>query len=326
MHTSSTLDPRTMAQKRARPSVGVVISHPEKVLFPDDGITKGELAAYYARVAPLMLPHLVGRPVTMERFPSGVGQPGFLQKSVSRGFPEWLQRVEVPKKDGSVHYPLVQDTRSLLWLANQNCITPHVWTSRVPDLYHPDVCIFDFDPSEDDPGMLRQAVLGLRALLEELQLASWIKTSGSKGFHVAVPMDGKSGYEEVLAFAHAVGEVLVARDPRNLTLEFSKAERGGRIYVDVGRNTPSATFAAAYAVRSKSGAPVSAPCTWDEVADGQIGPRSLDLRSMPRRIEALGDVWADLDQHPYSASDALARLSPEIARLPPSERRSRGRW
>ena len=111
-----------------------MISHPEKVLFPEDGITKGELAGYYEAIAPLMLPHIRNRPVTMERYPAGIGKPGFMQKDVSRGFPEWLQRIEVPKKGGVVHHPLVTDTKSLLWLANQNCITPHVWTSRAPNL------------------------------------------------------------------------------------------------------------------------------------------------------------------------------------------------
>src|SRR5438067_7240263 len=134
-----------------------MITHPEKVLFPDDGITKGELASYYEAVAPLMLPHIRGRPVTMQRYPSGIGAPGFMQKDVSRGFPDWLERVEVPKKDGTVHHPIVGDARSLLWLANQNCITPHVWTSRVPHLYQPDICVFDLDPSADEPDILRNA-------------------------------------------------------------------------------------------------------------------------------------------------------------------------
>ena len=111
-----------------------MITHPEKVLFPDDGITKGELAAYYEAIAPVMVPHIRARPVTMERYHRGIAEKGFFQKDVSRGFPEWLERVEVPKKGGTVHYPLVGDTRSLLWLANENCITPHVWTARAPNL------------------------------------------------------------------------------------------------------------------------------------------------------------------------------------------------
>src|SRR5207245_4562633 len=131
-----------------------VITHPDKVLFPEDGITKRELADYYERVAPLMVPHMRARPVTMERYPAGIGVKGFMHKDVSKGFPQWLQRVEAPKKDGTVHYPLVTDTRSLLWLANQNCITPHVWASRAPRLFQPDICVFDLDPAEEAPDVL----------------------------------------------------------------------------------------------------------------------------------------------------------------------------
>ena len=179
-----------------------MITHPEKVLFPDDGITKGAVAAYYEAVASIMLPHIKGRPITMERYPSGIGHKGFIQKDVSKGFPSWLERVEVPKKDGTVHHPVVGDTRSLLWLANQNCITPHVWTSRAPDFNHPDICVFDLDPSKEDPEALRAAALALRDLLSELGLESWVKTSGSKGFHIVVPLDGKADFGAVHGFAH----------------------------------------------------------------------------------------------------------------------------
>ena len=142
-----------------------MITHPDKVLFPDDGITKGELAAYYQAVAPVMVPHIRGRPVTMERYPSGIGNKGFMHKDVTKGFPAWLERVEVPKKDGTVHHAIVNDVRALLWIANQNTITPHVWSSRVPNLYYPDICVFDLDPSEDDPQALASAALALRDLL-----------------------------------------------------------------------------------------------------------------------------------------------------------------
>jgi bifunctional non-homologous end joining protein LigD len=275
-----------------------VITHPEKVLFPEDGITKGELASYYEAIAPIMVPHIRARPVTMERYPAGIGEPGFMQKNVSKGFPEWLERAEVPKKGGTVRHPLVCDTRSLLWLANQNTITPHVWTSRAPNLRQPDICVFDLDPSEDDPDVLRATALGLRVLLNELALTSWVKTSGSKGFHIVVPLDGKAGFGEVWRFANAVGTVLVKRDPQHLTQEFSKADRGGRILIDTGRNGYSATFAAPYAVRAKTGAPVSAPCTWEELERGEVGPRTFTLRTMASRIAGVGDLWSDMRGQP----------------------------
>jgi bifunctional non-homologous end joining protein LigD len=286
----------------------MVITHPEKILFPEDKITKGELAAYYQTIAPIMLPHIVRRPVTMERFPAGIQKKGFLQKDVSKGFPQWLERVEVPKKDGVVHHPIVTDTESLLWLANQNSITPHVWVSRAPDVYYPDICVFDLDPSIDDAGMLRAAALGLRELLEELGLPSWVKTSGSKGFHIVVPLDGKAEIGEVERFAHSVGTLLVRRDPKNLTQEFHKADRGARILIDTGRNGWSATHAAVYAVRAKAGAPVSAPCTWEELESGKVGPRTFTLRNMGDRIEEVGDLWSGMRRRRRSLQRALLKL------------------
>lgn len=272
----------------------IPISHPDKVLFPEDGITKGELAEYYEEIAPVMLPHIRRRPVTMERFHRGIGEPGFFQKDVSKGFPAWLERVEVPKKGGVVHHPIVTDARSLVWLANQNSITPHVWGSRSPDLMHPDVCVFDLDPSVDDEKAVRRAALWLRDFLEELGFTSWIKTSGSKGFHIAIPLDRKTHINEVERFAHRVGAALVARHPKALTQEFHKKDRGARILVDTGRNGYSATFAAAYAVRAKAGAPVSAPCNWSEIENGKIGPRTFHVRNMRERVESVGDLWSGL--------------------------------
>ena len=286
-----------------------MISHPDKILFPGDGITKGELASYYEMIAPVMLPHLRGRPITMERYHRGITAPGFFQKDVVKGFPEWLERVEVPKKDGTVHHPIANDARSLLWLANQNSITIHVWPSRAPNLYYPDICVFDLDPSnENEPERLRNAALMVRDFLNELGLTSWVKTSGSKGFHIAVPLDGKSDFGVVARFAHVVGRVLVERDPENLTQEFSKVDRAGRILVDTGRNGYSATFAATYTVRAKAGAPVSAPCTWDEVSSGAVGPRTFTLRMMEKRIAEVGDLWKDLLKSKRSLKSAIKKL------------------
>lgn len=285
-----------------------MITHPEKVMFPDDGITKGDLAKYYETIAPVMLPHVKGRPLTMERYPAGIGKKGFWQKSVEKGFPEWLERVDVPKKEGVVHHPVVTDLRSLLWVTNQNTITHHVWISRVPELYYPDICVFDLDPSRDDPPSVRAAAIGLRHLLDELGLPSWIKTTGSKGFHIVVPLDGKSNMSEVARFADTVGRLFVSHAPEHLTQEFSKVDRKGRIYVDTGRNGYSATFAAVYTVRAKPGAPVSAPCTWEEVEKGKVNPDSFTLRNMPARIKKSGDLWAEMLRKRPSLKKPIAKL------------------
>jgi len=259
-------------------------------------------------MAPVILPHLRGRPITMERYPAGIGEKGFWQKDVSKGFPEWLQRVTVRKKDGVVHHPVVTDTRSLLWMTNQNTITQHVSTSRMPDLNYPDICVFDLDPSNDDAEAVRAAAIALRDLLEELTLPSWVKTSGSKGFHIVVPVDGETPIGQLARFANTVGTVFVSRAADRLTQEFSKADRRGRIYVDTGRNGYSATFAAAYTVRAKSGAPVSAPCTWEEIERGEVDPRTFTLRNMPERVEKVGDLWADMRRRGRSLKRATEKL------------------
>ena len=293
----------------------VEVTHPEKVLFPADGITKGELCAYYQAVAPLMVPQVAGRPVTMERFPAGIGAKGFIQKNLAKGIPSWLDTVEVERreKDGSVRYPVIRDARGLVWLANQNSITPHVWTARVPRLEHPDVCVVDLDPPDQGGPPLTRAVLCVRDLLVELGVTPFVKTSGSKGFHVMVALDGQADFGLVWRFTHGLGALLAKRHPELFTQEFIKADRGGRIYLDTARNAPGATFAAAYAVRPKPGAPVSAPCTWSEIESGAATPQAFTLRGMRARIAQAGDPWAELLAHGASPRAALDKLE-EILR------------
>lgn len=281
----------------------VTITHPDKLLFPEDGITKADVAAHYAAVAEVMLPHLRRRPVTLERFPSGIGAEGFLQKNVVKGFPAWLERAELPKKDGTVHYPLANDARALQWMANQNTIALHVWTSRMPKPWHPDICVIDLDPAREDPEALRAAALGVRDLVAEAGLHSAVKTSGSKGFHIVIPVKPRP-FPAAARFADRLGAALVERLPELVTQAFSKADRGGRILVDTGRNRPGATVVAAYSLRARPGAPVSAPCTWEEIEAGTVAPRSFTLRSMSERLAAVGDLWHDLARHARALPDA----------------------
>ncbi len=290
----------------------VVVTHPEKVLFPDSGITKGELCAYYETVAPVMLPHVAGRPVTLERFPAGIGKKGFIQKDVVKGVPAWLERVEVANRSGepgdTVHYALAREARALVWMANQNSVTPHVWCARVPALDQPDLGVFDLDPPGDDAQVIRTAALHVRDLLAELGLTTFVKTSGSKGFHIVFALEASVGFETSWRFARGAGAVLVKRHPALFTQEFIKADRGGRILVDTGRNAPGATFAAPYAVRARPAAPVSAPCTWREIEDGSASPRTFTLRTLGERLASQGDLWRDLDQHRHALDAALDRL------------------
>jgi bifunctional non-homologous end joining protein LigD len=295
--------------------MGLPISHPEKVLFPDCGITKGELCRYYEQLASVMLPHLSGRPVTLERFPAGIDRKGFIQKDVVKGFPEWLPRVEVHgrarRTDGSnaaVHYALAREPRDLEWMANQNTVTLHVWASRVPELDAPDCCVFDLDPARDEPRALARATLTVRDVLGELGLASFVKTSGSKGFHVMVALDRQATFENTWRFGQGVGAILVRRFPDVFTQEFIKADRGQRIFIDTGRNSRGATFAAAYTVRAKPGAPVSAPCTWEEIEQGLATPQAFTLRGMPERLARFGDIWSPMREAAQSLAAPLVAL------------------
>jgi bifunctional non-homologous end joining protein LigD len=291
----------------------VRISHPEKVLFPEDGITKADLADYYQAVAPLMLPLVSGRPVTMQRFPNGIGKGGFLQKQIGDYFPDWIQRVTAPNRRtrqgttrDQVTYMVCRAPDDLVYLANQACITPHVWLSRAPDLYRPDQLVFDLDPASTDPRVLRLAAAALHRLLDELGLASFLKSSGSRGLHVVVPLVPAAETDEVKLFSMAVAEVLAARHPDDLTTEGRIADRGGRLFLDIGRNGYAQTMAAPYAVRALPGGPVSVPLDWSEL--DEFDPRRHTLRTIAERLD-LPDPWAGLDQAASTLDQAGDRLA-----------------
>src|SRR5438128_635059 len=219
----------------------VEISKPDKVLFPDSGITKAELAGYYERVAPAMLPHVRDRPLNLWLYPNGIDGKGFLRQQIPDHYPEWIRRVKVRKKGGSVTHAVADNTETLVYLAGQDCITPHMWQSRADRLERPDRLVFDLDPSEEDFGAVRAVAREIGELLEEIGLARYAMTTGSRGVHVVVPLWRSHDFDEVRAFARDVGRVLVARDPERLTLEARKAKRGRRMLIDVQRNAYAQT-------------------------------------------------------------------------------------
>jgi bifunctional non-homologous end joining protein LigD len=294
----------------------VRITHPDKVLFPEDGITKAELAAYYQAVAALMLPLVRGRPVTMQRFPNGIAKGGFLQKQIGDYFPDWIQRVTAPNRrtrQGTtreqVTYMVCGSPDDLVYLANQACITPHVWLSRADRPDHPDQLIFDLDPAGDEFEDARVAALSLRSLLGELELPSFAKTTGGKGIHLTVPLDRRADFEEVRAFAREVAEVLAGRDPDRLTTEQRKQRRKGRLYLDTMRNAYAQTAVPPYAARARPGATVAAPLDWSEVEDRSLRPSRFTITSILDRLERTDDPWKDLRRRGRSLSQARKRLA-----------------
>jgi bifunctional non-homologous end joining protein LigD len=278
-------------------SRSVQITHPERVLFPDDGLTKADLAAYHAAVADVLVPHLAGRPLMLQRFPTGIGEEGFYQKEAGRGVPGWIRLVEARKMGGVVRHPVVDDAAALLALTNLSTVSFHRWGSRADRLEHPDLLIIDLDPSTDDFDDVRRATHWTRAVLDELDLASYIQLTGSRGVHVMVPLDRSAGTDEVADFANALALLLARRHPEALTVEFKKLSRERRVYVDVARNAWAQTSVAPYSVRPRRGAPVATPISWDELDDADLRADRWTIRTVPDRVTANGDPWRDMWRH-----------------------------
>ena len=286
----------------------VEISRPEKVFFPASGVTKGDLAAYYERAAEHMLPHVRDRPVSMQRFPDGIEGYGFFHKDVPDYFPEWIKRVEVGKRGGRITHALIRDADTLVYLANQGCITPHVWLSRADRLERPDRLIFDLDPSVEDFAAVRRAAREIGALLEELGLVSYAMATGSRGLHLWVPLRREHEFEEVRDFASAVARVMVERRPDGLTLEARKAKRGDRLLIDVNRNAWAQTAVPPYAVRPRPQAPVATPLAWEELSDSRLRPDGFTVKNLFRRLAARGDPWAGMGRRAKGLGAARKRL------------------
>jgi len=285
---------------------GVEVSKPDKVLFPDDGVTKADLASYYADVAEVMLPHVAGRVISMQRFPDGIAGQGFYEKKAPDHFPDWFERVDVATSGGSQQQLVIGEERSLAYLADQACITPHVWLSHRSHLDRPDQLVFDLDPSEEDLDAVRAATRAVRDLLEELGMVSWVKTTGSRGFHVHTTLDGSASFDTARRFARDVADTVAARDPDHMTTEQRKDKRGSRVFVDVLRNAYGQTAVPPYAVRARRGAPVSTPIEWSEL--GRVTPDHYTLTSLPRRLAQRDDPWQDMAARPQVLDEPGKRL------------------
>jgi bifunctional non-homologous end joining protein LigD len=290
--------------------ITVELTHPGKVLFPADGVTKGDLVQYYLAAADRMLPLIAERPVTMIRYPDGITAHPILQKNAPDYFPDWITRAEVAKQGGSVHHVICDKRATLAYLANQACVELHVFGSRVGSLDHPDQLIFDLDPPDDEQfAGVRRAALILRELLEsDLGLTAYVKTTGGKGLHVHVPLDAAQDFDAVRQLARQAGGVLAARAPDLVSTEQRKDKRGGLIYADAMRNAYGQHAAAPYSVRGRPGAPVATPLDWAELDDDGLSPHQFTVATVPGRLER-DDPWAGMPRRRYSARKAAERLS-----------------
>jgi bifunctional non-homologous end joining protein LigD len=289
----------------------IELSHPEKVLFPAAGLTKLDLARHYERAGPAMLAHVRDRPLAMRAYPAGVGRPGFFLKSAPDHFPDWIARVEIPKRGGTVRQVVVRETATLVYLAGQNVIEPHVFPARADQPDQPDRLIFDLDPAHDRFAEVRAAAREVGARLRDLGLRPYAMTSGSRGIHVVAPLRRGPSFTDVHQLARAVAEAMVAADPDRLTLEWHVADRGERIYLDVNRNAYAQHAIAAYGVRARPDAPVATPLHWEELSDPTLRPDGWTIATIAERLDA-GDPWRGIGRHARSLPAAVGGVRSRV--------------
>lgn len=299
----------------------VKITRAGKILFPEDGITKQDLIDYYRRIASWILPHLRGRPLAMERYPDGIDKPGFFQKSAALYYPRWIETVTIKKKmGGTVRHVVCNDAATLMYLANQACVTPHIWLSRTDKLDYPDQMVFDLDPSEDSFDPVKATAQSVKDLLDHLGLPAYLKTTGSRGLHIAVPLKRSEDFDSVRAFARELAEVVVSQEPGQRTLEQRKSMRRGRVFLDTNRNAYAQTVAPAYSVRARQGAPVSVPLDWNELRRKDLRSDGVTIRSVFNRLEKVADPWADFWRRGVSLAKARQKFEKlNAARRVPQE-------
>jgi bifunctional non-homologous end joining protein LigD len=271
---------------------GVRVSSPHRVLFDELGLTKEGLARYYESVAEHIVPDLKGRPLSLVRCPQGPGEGCFYQKHIDKTWSDEIERVEIPEKDGFGVYAVANNVAAVVGLVQKGVIELHGWSATTRDLEKPDRMIFDLDPDPSVPWReVMAAARTTREILADLGLESFVKTTGGKGLHVAVPLAARHDWDEVKEFSRAIAQALTADAPDTFTAKMAKKERTGLIFIDYLRNSPGATAIAAYSVRARKGAPVSTPLQWDEVG-GRLKPTTFHAGNVARRLHGLRtDPW-----------------------------------
>ncbi len=289
----------------------VRLTSADRVLFPEDGVTKGDLFEYYREVAPVLVPHLKNRPFTMKRWGGGIHVGPFFQKQAPKGIPDWIPTRRFtthPREGGSreVDFPLVNSREAVLWMVQMHCIDMNAWYSRVDKPARPDFVLFDLDPPDGEFPLAVRAAHLVREALEELELRSYVKTSGADGIHVLVPIARRHGYDETHRFAELVSKRLAENNPGVITTEWLKRKRVG-VLLDYHQNGAGKTIASAYSVRPKEGAPVSTPLRWEELTP-RLDPGRFTMQAVLRRVEQHGDLFESVLQGGQSLGSALKRL------------------
>ncbi|GAA4946245.1 non-homologous end-joining DNA ligase [Algibacter agarivorans] len=287
----------------------VALTHKDKIVFPKSGITKQQIYRYYENMASVMLPYLNNRPLTMQRFPKGIGEAGFFQKHVPNYFPDWIPTVKIKKEDGWVNHIICNSKEALLYLVNQYVLTFHVTLSKVEKMDYPDKLVFDLDPPKGNFQLAVKAAKALRYLLEEkLLLKAYVMTSGSEGLHIAVPLKGDRHFDDVHDFTKNVATYICSANPKAFTTAIRKDKRQGRLYMDCLRNSYAQTSVSPFSVRALESAPVAMPLHWDELNNTTLNAQSFTIDNIFKRLETDGNPWESFEQNTHDIGNAIKTM------------------
>lgn len=279
----------------------ITVSNEQKIWFPQSTISKGDVLNYYQQVASFAIDHVKNHLLTMQRFPSGIKGESFYQKNAGTYFPSWIKTVPVKKEEGGkVNYVIASNEATLLYLVNQGSLVIHNWLSRYDKLYYPDRMIFDLDPSKDDFTSIRHAALLLKSIFDDMDIPSFVMTTGSRGVHVCVPLKRVHNFDQIGDFSYQIAQRMCQQNPKQFTLEVRKNKRAGRIFIDTLRNRYSATAVMPYSVRAREKAPVAAPLWWQEIKNSRLTAQTFTIKNMPSRLKSEGDPWSDIHDHAIS--------------------------
>lgn len=287
----------------------MIVTHKDKVLFPNSGITKNDVILYYEKIADYMLPYMKNRPLTMQRFPNGINEAGFFQKNASTYFPDWILTKQVKKEGGWVNQVICNNKETLLYLANEYVITFHLSLSKIEKIEFPDRLIFDLDPPNGKFKLAIEAANILRNFLEDdLDLKTFVMTTGSEGLHVVVSLKGLENFNEVHEFTKQIANYIANKYPNKYTTAIRKKQRKGRVYIDFLRNSYAQTSVAPYSLRAIENAPVATLLNWNELNDIALDSQSFTINSIFKRLEKISDPWIDFNDSAKSITISKEKL------------------
>jgi bifunctional non-homologous end joining protein LigD len=291
--------------------IEIKVRNPEKIMFPNSGINKSQMIEYYGNISEYILPYIINRPLVMHRYPDGIEDEDFYQKKEPDYFPDWIASVKIKlKQRGKSKQEMVvcNNKATLLYLANQACITPHVWLSKTDDLNRPDRMVFELDPPEGKFRLVKKAAQLLKDIFDEIKVNAYLMTTGSDGAHIVLPLDAKSSFEKSREFAKMICEYLESQHPRIFTTQSLKTKREGRLYLDYLRNSYGQTSVAPYSLRARRCAPVACPISWDELSGLKLNSRSFNYHNIFKRLKNSEDPWKNMPSTAMNVAEATEKF------------------